>query len=210
MKLETLHDCLRRLLPHVETARIALTGGVAIGLHVDHLTDAPSRRLAAEDIDFVAEDVEVVRPTVAKDFLISHFHVPQRGYPKFMIQIADPVTRLRVDFFPDSLGALERAPRMAVGSVQLCVVEVDDLLAHKLALLSKASAATPIEEKHYADAQRLGAIRGRAVAPVPRSHFAGTPFSRDLEDSCVLCQLSRSDMFPTASKRAIFDVLGYV
>jgi hypothetical protein len=32
MNSEVLHDCFRRLVPHLDTARIALTGGVAIGL----------------------------------------------------------------------------------------------------------------------------------------------------------------------------------
>jgi hypothetical protein len=210
MKPETFHDCLSRLIPHVEAARIALTGGMAIGVHADRLTGAPSRRLTAEDIDFVAEDVEAVRPTVARDFLISHFHLPQPGYPKFMIQIADPVTRLRVDFFPDSLGALDRAPLVSVGSVQLRVLQVHDLLAHKLALLSKASAAIPIEQKHYTDAQRLAVICGRAVPPGASSHLTETAFSQNREEVCRRCHASRCDAFPLASKRAIFDVLGYV
>jgi hypothetical protein len=210
MKPETFHDCLRRLIPHVETARIALTGGMAISLHADRLTDAVSRRLTAEDIDFVAEEVEAVRPTAARDFLISHFHLPQPGYPKFMIQIADPVTRLRVDFFPDSLGALDRAPLVDVGGVQLRVLQVRDLLAHKLTLLSNASATSPIERKHYVDAQRLAVICGRTLPPAANSHFTETAFSQNREEVCRRCQTSRCDAFPLASKQAIFDVLGYV
>ena len=79
MKRETVHSCLSRLIPHIDTARIALAGGLAIGLHVDRLADAPSRCLAADDIDFVAEDIEAVRPTVARDSLGRRKH--RRGGP---------------------------------------------------------------------------------------------------------------------------------
>lgn len=197
-------------MPHVATARIALTGGMAIGLRLNGDADGPRRGIAAADIDFVAEDVEAVRPSVATDFLISHFHLPQSGYPKFMIQLADPVTRVRIDFFPDSLRAVVRAASVTVGGVQLRVLHIDDLLAHKLALLSKASPTAPIDEKHFQDAERLASLRGRAVGSIPSSHLADTVLSRDLEELCPRCQVSRCDAFPLASKRAVFAALGYV
>lgn len=210
MRPELFRECVARLMRHVDVGRIALTGGVAIGLHTDGVGCTPSRTLAAEDIDFVAADVGAVRPTVSNEFLISHFHVPQPGYPKFMIQLADPVTTLRVDVFPDSLGALRRAALTDVDGVPLRIVAVDDLLAHKLALLSKASVTNPVEEKHHADARRLAARSGRPVPSVPHAQRTTAAFSQDLDEVCLRCQHSLSSEFPLASKRAIFDVLGYV
>ena len=50
-----------------------------------------------------------VAATVARDFLVSHHHVPQPGVKKAIVQLVDPVTRLRVDIFPDLGGMLPRA-----------------------------------------------------------------------------------------------------
>jgi len=210
MNADVLHDCLRRLVPHLDTARVALTGGVAIGVHLGVTAGDRNRRVAAGDVDFVAEDARAVRETVTIDFLVSHFHLPQPGYPKFLIQLVDPATRLRLDFFPDLRRALTRAQVADVAGVALRVLEAQDILDHKLAILAGASAASPIEEKHYADARRLGTICGREVPPLPDSHLSSTTYSQDIDAACVRCEVSRCAGFPLAPKRAIFDILGYV
>lgn len=210
MNSETLHECLRRLIPHVDTARIALTGGVAISVHVGAVHGDRTAGVPAEDIDFVADDVAAVRQTVTNDFLVSHFHLPQPGYAKFLVQLVDPVARVRLDFFPDSLRALGRASVVVVAGVPLRVLEAHDILDHKIALLSKASADSPVEEKHYADGQRLGMICGRDVPPVTASQLASTVYSQDVDAICARCHVRRHDGFPLAPKREIFDVLGYV
>jgi len=38
--------------------------------------------------DFVAAHVDAVRETAIREFLVSHFHLPQPGYAKFLIQPA--------------------------------------------------------------------------------------------------------------------------
>lgn len=210
MNSRLLHDSLRRLVPHVDIARVALTGGVAIGIHIDVMRDGHPRGDAAEDIDFVAEDVDAVRATVANDFLVSHFHLPQPGYAKFLIQLVDPVTRLRLDVFPDALRALARAHLVQVDGISLRMLDVYDLLEHKIALLSKASAANPVDEKHYVDARRLAAICGRLVPPTPAAHLTTVVYSQDINEVCVRCEASRHTGFPLAPKQRIFDVLGYV
>jgi hypothetical protein len=111
MNSQLLHDCLRRLMSHVDPKRIALTGGVAIGIHLGVASVDGAR--AAEDVDFVADDVDAVRPTVTREFLVSHFHLPQSGYAKFLVQLVDPATRLRLDFFPDAGRVLSRASIVA-------------------------------------------------------------------------------------------------
>jgi hypothetical protein len=210
MNATVLHDCLRRLIPHVDAARIALSGSVAIGLHVDVARDDRTRTFEAEDIDFVADGVEVVQQTVTNEFLVSHFHLPHAGYPKFLIQLVDPNTRLRLDFFPDTLRALSRSSVADVIGVPLRVLPAEDILDHKLALLSSASVERPIEEKHYADAKRLGTVCGRDVPSLPVSLLAGTSFSHDVDETCLRCHVSKGCGFPLASKRAILDILGYV
>jgi hypothetical protein len=113
MNSQLLHDCLRRLMSHVDPERIALTGGVAIGIHLAVASGDRTRAIAAEDVDLVADDVDAVRPTVTGEFLVSHFHLPQSGYAKFLVQLVDPATRLRLDFFPDAGRVLSRASIVA-------------------------------------------------------------------------------------------------
>jgi len=210
MSSDVLRECFRQLVPHLDTARVALTGGVAVGLHLGVPRREGMRRITVVDIDFVAEDADVVRRTVTTDFLVSHFHRPQPGYPKFLIQLVDPATRLRLDFFPDSLHALRRAPVVDVSGVPLRVLEAQDILEHKLTLLAGASAASPVEEKHYADATRLGTFCGREVPLVPTAHLCTTVYSQDTDAVCRRCEASRCADFPLAPKRAILDLLGYV
>jgi hypothetical protein len=210
MLRDALSGCLHRLTPHLDVARVALTGGVAIGLRCDS-DDGPRGRLdTAEDIDLVAACPDGVRPTVGTDFLISHFHRPQPGYPKFLIQLVDPMARLRVDVFPDSLHALSRASVCDVAGIPMQVLQANDILDHKITLLSGASPTKPIDPKHYADAKLLGHACGRDVPADLASHLAHDAYSRDLDAPCARCDASRCDEFPLASKRAIFDVLGYV
>jgi hypothetical protein len=205
-----LHNCLTRLIPHVDAARIALTGGVAIGMHIASVHADSTRAAAAEDVDFVAESVTAIRPTVTSEFLVSHFHLPQSGYPKFLVQLVDPVTRLRLDFFPDTLQALGRALVVDAAGVPLRMLGVDDILEHKIRLLSVAVGEAPAEKKHYVDAVRLGAICGRDVLSLAAVPLVSRAFSQDLDATCPRCQASRSAAFSLAPKRAIFDILGYV
>ena len=207
---ERLHDCLRRLIRHVDSARIALTGGVAIGVHVGTSHGDRARGIPAEDIDFVADDVGAVCQTVTNDFLVSHFHVPQPGYPKFLVQLVDPVTRLRVDIFPDTLEARPRASAVDVAGVSLLLLRPDDILDHKLATLSRASETNPADPKHYADARTLADVCGRHVPPVETARLAVTTYSRDVGEQCARCEVSRHPEFPLAPKRAILNILGYV
>lgn len=85
--------------------------------------------------------------------------------------MVDTDARLQTDFFPDTLGALGRAAVADVVGVPLREVRAQDLPDHKLALLAEASVENPIDEKHYSDAKRLGAVCGRDMS-LPVSHFA--------------------------------------
>jgi hypothetical protein len=203
-------ESLRGLLPHLDAARIALTGGVAIGLHLGpHPGDGTMGR-PPEDIDLVAAAPDAVRPTVTTDFLVSHFHLPQPGFPKFLIQLVDAVTALRIDVFPDSLGALARAAPADVGGTQVAVVGPGDILDHKLATLEKATPDNLADPKHLEDARRLSAFLQRESPRTPISAVSTPVYSRDIEESCPRCDASRSSAYPLASKRRILDVLGYV
>jgi hypothetical protein len=59
-----LSGALSRFLPHVNRAEMALTGGVAIDLHLS-AAGLPAIRNVIADLDFVAVHVSAVSPTVA-------------------------------------------------------------------------------------------------------------------------------------------------
>jgi hypothetical protein len=204
-----LRCCLDRLMPHVEAASIALTGGVAIELHRRAANAcAPERPLA--DVDFVAARASVVSSSVTRDFRVGHFHSPQPGYAKFLIQLVDPVSRLRIDIFPDKVGSICRARQASVAGVLLRVLDADDILNHKLDMLTQATATDRCETKHYCDAQLLGVICGRGVPCVPAAHLCDSEYSQDPTLVCKRCSVSRDAAFPLAPKHEILQILGHV
>jgi hypothetical protein len=181
--------------PHVDAAGLALTGGVAMAFHL------PGSRAELRDVDFVARHVDVVRPSLARDWLVSHYHVAGPGVRKSLVQLVDPETRLRLDIFPDQPDTIARAERY---DARWLVVAAADLFAHKQALLARP----PVDEKHWQDAVALAAFLGKP--PSPRPAIAPDVYSQDLTLACERCSRSASPEFPLADKRAIFDLLGYV
>jgi hypothetical protein len=210
MTAEALHDCFRRLLPHLDAARIALTGSIAIGLHLGGTRRDRLRSIVANDVDFVANDPDAVRPSATIDFLVSHYHLPHAGYEKFLIQLVDPATHIRLDFFPDVSRALSHAKVADVAGHQLRVLEAQDVLAHKLTLLSGASSKKPVDKKHYLHAQQLAVLCGGDVPVLPASHLVFTQYSQDTKARCLRCEVSQCESFRLAPKRAILNILGYV
>src|SRR5215472_16271374 len=93
--LERLSASFSRLLPHADLTALALTGGVAIEIHCREAATT-SGRMRIADVDFVAASVDAIAPSVSRSLLVSHFHLPQPGYPNFMVQLVDPETRLRI------------------------------------------------------------------------------------------------------------------
>jgi hypothetical protein len=111
---ERLQACLARLLPHLAQGEVALTGGVAIEWSLpDSATD--QRRVTIADLDFVAKRLASIERTLSQDFRVSHYHVPQPGYPKFLVQVVDPITKIRVDIFPDRVGSIAKARPLRIG-----------------------------------------------------------------------------------------------
>lgn len=206
---ERLRGCLARLLPHVRRDELALTGGVALELHLA-AAGMPSRRRAIADLDLVARRLESVDASVSEEFLVCHYHVPQPAYPKFLFMVVDPVSRIRVDIFPDLVGSIKNARPVSIGDEDLLVLDCNSLLDHKLQTLSKASEAHPVDEKHYLDAQALAKLCRRDLPPVAAGCLRKEVYCTDLEARCPRCEASRDPAFPLSPKREIFAILGYV
>jgi hypothetical protein len=206
---ERLGTCLRRLEPHVDVDAIALAGSVAIEVHLA-TQNLPRIRPVLTDVDFVATKAEVVSAHVTTAFMVSHFHRPYLGYSKFMVQLVDRESRLRVDVFPGRADLIQRATRHVVGGVCLRVLDLDAVLDHKLTILAGASELRPIDRKHYDDMQLLGRLLSRQVGGLPESVLCRELYSTDTAARCPRCERSFDSAFPLAPKQRIFDALGYV
>lgn len=200
-EVSRLAGCLSRLLPHLRSDGIAVTGSVAMEIGLARAGHAPSR--------LAITDLEVVSPGVGAQFLISHYHVPQPDAPKFMVQLVDPIARIRIDIFPDLVGSIQQAETVTIGEHVLKVLTLQTIFDHKALTLERANEARPVDPKHDNDARLIGAIISReppAIAPEAlRPEVYGV--AGDLK--CRRCQASRDARFPLASRQEVFEVLDW-
>jgi hypothetical protein len=186
---------------------VAITGGVAIELGLAEVGRG-GRRTTVADLDCVAASLDAIAPSVSDVFLVSHYHVVQPRVPKFMVQLVDPVSRVRVDVFPDLVGSLARARTAEIQTHCVKMLALEDILEHKLLTISKASRTNPIDPKHADDAYRLGEVFGRRIEPVAKECLVEDVYGIDDLD-CERCQLSLDPRFPLAPKPEIFSILGW-
>jgi hypothetical protein len=205
---DRLSVCLGRLTPHLQLSAVALTGGIAMQVGLTGLGHASGRNRIA-DLDFVATSLEAVSASVVGPFLVSHFHVLRPGVPKFMVQLVDPESRLRIDIFPDLAGSIPNAQVTAIGAYQLPVLPLEKIFEHKVQALSRASAAAPIDPKHAHDARVLGIALRRSVPTVAPGSLAADAYGLDQDWYCGRCELSRDADWPLAPKGEIFELLGW-
>jgi len=160
------------------------------------------------DLDLVAASIEVISPSVVEEFLLSHYHVVRPGVPKFMIQLVDPVSRLRIDVFPDLAGSLIDRRPIVIGEHTVHVLPLERIFEHKVRTLSRASPSAPIDPKHVHDALVLGRVLGRQVPDVAPAALACDVYGAD-DYSCERCRLSEHPSWPLAPKDRIFELLGW-
>jgi hypothetical protein len=206
--MDRLSACLAKLKPHLRVDDVAITGGVAIQFGMIELGRDGSRETIA-DLDLVAGSLDAVAPSATDAFLVSHYHVVQPGVPKFMIQLVDPVTRIRVDVFPDLVGSLGRAKAVRVGLESAKMLALEDILEHKLLTISKASPINPVDPKHVRDAYALAKLFNRVVPAVADDSLAEDVYGGDADIRCRRCKLSSSPHFPLAPKDQIFSLLSW-
>ena len=207
-EIERLLACLARLLPNLRENDVAITGGVAIQIGMAELGYEGSREAIA-DLDLVAGSLDAVSSNVAKAFLVSHYHVVQPSVPKFMVQLVDPVTRIRVDIFPDLVGSLSRSREVEIGGHSTRMLALEDILEHKLRTISKASPSNPVDPKHADDAYALGKSLRRNIPAVAQGSLVKDVYGIDADLCCRRCELSSNTGFPLAPRNEIFRLLGW-
>ncbi len=206
-ELERLFGCLGKLMPHVRRDDFAVTGGVAIEFGLAEI-GRPGYRTTVADLDCLVSSLDAIAPSVCNSFLVSHYHVAGARVPKFMVQLVDPISAMRVDVFPDFVGSVARAGLVQIGAEHVKMIALDDILTHKLLTISKASPTQPVDPKHANDAYVLGEVLGRRIPAVSRECLAKDIYGTD-DFPCGRCALSRDPAFPVAPKREIFTLLGW-
>jgi hypothetical protein len=151
-----------------------------------------------------------VAPSVVGPFIVSHFHRPQPAYARFLIQLVDVVSGLRVDVFSCDDRVWDDATGDVVVAGGFRVLAPERILEHKLAILAQASAERPVDEKHYRDARLLAELCGCEIPEPAPDVFASTVYGHDLTMRCARCDASRDPHFPLAPKQRVHKLLGYV
>jgi len=126
-----------------------------------------------------------------------------------MIQLVDPVSRIRVDVFPDLAGSLVDARTIAIGEHSVHVLPLERIFEHKGLTLSRASPSAPIDPKRVHDARILGDLLGRPIPHVALGALAPDVYGIDADGSCERCELSSHPSWPLAPKDHIFELLGW-
>lgn len=201
-----LGGCLDRLTPHLRMNGIALTGGVGMQAGLAAFGH-PGVRDHVADLDLVAASLDAVSSTVAERFLVSHYHQVRPGVPKFMIQLVDPESHIRIDVFPDLAGSIAEAQAIQIGKHIMPVLPLNTIFEHKIQTLVRASPSAPIDPKHVHDAITLGAVLSMPVPEVATEAVAPDVYGGDNDSSCNRCALSLHPAWPLAPKERIFDVL---
>jgi hypothetical protein len=207
---DRLLGCLDRLMPHVagEDGALAVTGGAAIQLGMAEL-GRRGPRFAIADLDLVAASIDSIRPSVVGPFLLSHYHAVGPGVPKFMIQLVDPRSRIRVDVFPDLTGSLREARPIAIGGHRIHVLPLERVFEHKVRTLVRASSSAPVDPKHLRDARALAETLGRAAPSVAAAALACDVYDSEADRLCERCRRSAHPGWPRAPSERIFDILAW-
>ena len=178
--------CLEYLAPHIARDAVAITGSVAIANRTPH------------DLDLLIARRDAIAATVRESFLVSHYHTA-------MLQLVDPRAKIHIDLFLDTTGAIADAQPGPDGWL---VLDDDDLLDHKLELLDRASAETPIDPKHADDARLLAKRLLRPPPVIDPVVLREDVYCTDVMLQCARCEIV--DDFALAPKTAILAILGYV
>ena len=144
----TFHNLARH-----DISRWALTGGVAIELHILRLGAKPIiRRL--HDLDFVAASFDSIPEAIGSELLLRHVH-PHDPPGKIMLQGVDPETGVRMDVFRAYGMEMERTSPIEIATLALRTVSLQDLVARHARLNWDLMEGRPVAPKYAQDFLRL-------------------------------------------------------
>jgi hypothetical protein len=143
---------LRKLAEH-QMDRWALTGGLAIEVHLVSAGSEPSIR-QLNDIDFIAPWFEAIAPSLGRELLFRHVH-PSDPPGKTLLQAIDPETKVRIDVFHAYGSEMERAVPVEIEGLALRMVSLPDLVARHTRLNWDLIEGQALAPKYARDLLRL-------------------------------------------------------
>jgi len=233
----TDRDCARvagtlcRLANH-DISRWALTGGIAIELHILD-RGGESRLRPLHDIDFVAASFACIPETLGSRLLLRHIH-PLDPPGKTMLQAVDPETEVRVDVFRAYGLEMNRTLPIEIAKLPFRMVSLQDLVARHARLNWDLLEGKPIAPKYAQDFLRmLELVTVGEIEPIWREHrkpqspasfeetahklrqviasrqdlLIAPTYSTNVDEICQRCQ--RTDRFPLTDARQVLSILGY-
>lgn len=222
---------LTKLLPYIDTNKMAIVGGLAIRYFLTKSgLEYPVRPF--NDLDLKVEEADAVSPNVSKDFLVYHYHPPQKG--SFYIVLVDPTSKTKVDIF-DWNPPIESYTMVNFAGYKLKVQSMEDQLVKTVYDIQRISQEKKVDPKQFKDTQLLMQIvnfkkaneiwRKRSFKDYPHSlqkaierannivkqhpeWLQRDPFKMPKPYQCDSCQ--SSDGFNIVPMDKIYQVLGYV
>jgi hypothetical protein len=215
-----------------DTSGWALTGGVAIELHILRRGGQPGMR-PLHDIDFVTESFASIPEALGAKFLLSHVH-PNDLPGRILVQAVDPETDVRVDIFRAYGSELDRTLPVMIGGFTFKMVSLQDMVARHARLNWDLMESKPVAPKYARDFLRLMEyVETEEIEPIWREHrkpnclerFADTAqqlrtviesrsdllipptYSTDANEVCKRCL--RAEAFPLTDRHRILSILGY-
>lgn len=150
---QSVEGLLGGVLPHIDLAKTAVVGGVAIAHHAAEQGVAyPKRPL--NDLDLIVSDQAGIRLSVTETFRIAHHHHTDAG--GFYFSLVEPNLRASIDVFggPDTLWP-DDSPTVTWNGHTIRISGIEDQLAKTIIDISRISADKKVDPKQFDDATTL-------------------------------------------------------
>ena len=142
-----------RKLAACDISRWALTGGLAVEIHIlQHGRESGGRPL--RDMDFVAGSFEDIPTALGSEVLFRHVH-PYDEPAKTMLQCVDEETALRVDLLRAYGQEMERVVRFELDGMGLKMISIEDVEAAHARLSWGLVEGKKVPPQHARDFLRL-------------------------------------------------------
>jgi hypothetical protein len=221
-----------RKLAACDISRWALTGGLAVEIHIlQHGRESGGRRL--RDMDFVAGSFEDIPACLGSEMLFRHVH-PFDEPPKTMLQCVDEETALRVDLLRAYGQEMQRVVPVQLEGIQLKMISIEDVQGAHARVVWGLVMGKRVAPQHARDFLRLLPLVSTAqMEDIWQEHrtpecpvsFAETiaelnkviasktellvprEYSKDVNAVCSRCH--GTETFKLADASRVFAILGY-
>lgn len=142
---------ISRFVPHVVQENLVIVGGLARRHHlIKHGIPYPQRPF--NDLDFMIRDRLKMKPSIANEFLIAHYHLPSNS--SFFAGLVDPQTKVTIDVF-DYYHAPVDPEDVQIGGFQLKIRGAEDQLTKAVYDLMKITKGQTLSPKEFDSAEQL-------------------------------------------------------